>query len=49
MDGNGQLHATVILCPKEIISEPTWIGGWVGPKASLNELVKRKNPTTLRN
>jgi len=25
-----------------------WIGGWVGPRTSLNTIVKRKNPHPAR-
>jgi len=38
----GQLHTPAVL---RLEKEPTHlIGGWVGPRASLNMVVKRKNP-----
>jgi len=30
------------LTPEETAPETNWIGGWVGPKAGLDEVVKRK-------
>jgi len=38
---SGQLHS---LLPKEISHDIHWIGGWVGPRAVLDAVVKRKNP-----
>jgi hypothetical protein len=32
--------------PKERASGTHWIGGWVGPRAGLDAVVKRKIPTT---
>jgi hypothetical protein len=29
---------------REIAPSTHWIGGWVGPRASLDAVVKRKNP-----
>jgi hypothetical protein len=46
MEVSGQLHAPAALPPGE---EGThWIGGWVGPRAVLDAVVKRKNPSPPR-
>jgi hypothetical protein len=38
----GQFHAPVILTPKETAPGTYWIGGWVGPRVSLDVVAKRK-------
>jgi hypothetical protein len=38
---SGQLHAPAAL-PGEIVPGTHWIGGWVGPRAVLDTVVKRK-------
>jgi hypothetical protein len=37
-----QLHAPAALTPGEKDSDTHWIGGWVGPRAGLEELEKWK-------
>jgi hypothetical protein len=37
MEVSGELHT--------LAASTHWIGGWVGPRASKDALVKRKNPT----
>jgi hypothetical protein len=34
--------------PREVAPGTHWIGGWVGPRALLDEVVKRKIPISLR-
>jgi hypothetical protein len=41
MEVSGLLHASAALCPGKKPLAP-WIGGWVGPRASLDVLEKRK-------
>jgi hypothetical protein len=47
MKVNGQLHATATLlsgmCP-----DIHWIGGRVGPRAGLNAVAKKENPSPCR-
>jgi hypothetical protein len=47
MEVSDQLHAPAALPPGK---EPGthWIGGWVGPRAVLNTVVKRKIPGPRR-
>jgi len=33
--------------PRERVPGPPWIGGWVGPSADLDAVVKRKTRRTL--
>jgi len=55
MEVSGQLHDPAALLPRERAPCTHWIGGWVGPRAVLDAMVKRKipsphqelNPTTL--
>jgi hypothetical protein len=48
MEVSGQLHAPAALPPgKEAPSTP-WTGGWVGPRAVLDVVVKRKIPSPRR-
>jgi hypothetical protein len=42
MEVSGQLHASAALPPREIAPGTHWIGGWVGPRAGLDAVVKRK-------
>jgi hypothetical protein len=44
MDMSGQLHAPAAL-PQGKGSGTHWIGGWVGPRADLDAVVKRKIPS----
>jgi hypothetical protein len=39
---SGQLHSPVALPPGERAPGTDWIGGWVDPRASLDDLEKRK-------
>jgi hypothetical protein len=47
MEVSGQLHALAALPPGK---DPGthWIGGWVGPRAVLDPVVKRKIPNPSR-
>jgi hypothetical protein len=55
MEVSGQLHAPAASPPKERAPDTHWIGGWVGPRAVLDAVLKGKipsprqesNPTTL--
>jgi len=38
MEVSGQLHAPDCFTPRQ---DPHWIGGWVGPRASLDMVAKR--------
>jgi len=40
---SGQLHVMATSCPKERASGFHWIGRWVGPRASLDAVAKRRN------
>jgi hypothetical protein len=42
MEVSGQLHAPGRFTPRERAPAAHWIGGWVGPKAILDAVVKRK-------
>jgi hypothetical protein len=48
MDVSGQLHAPAALPPRERAPGTHWIGGWVGPRAILDAVVKRKIPSPRR-
>jgi hypothetical protein len=48
MEASGQLHAPTALTPGKEPPVPTGIGGWVGPRAVLNAVVKRKIPNLRR-
>jgi hypothetical protein len=39
---SGQLHAPAALPPGERATGTHWIGGWVGPRAGLDAVEKRK-------
>jgi hypothetical protein len=45
---SGQLHAPAALPPMEIDPGTYWIGGWMGPRAVLDAVVKRKIPSPHR-
>jgi hypothetical protein len=45
MDVSGQLHAPATLPPGKALLGTHWIGGWVGPRAVLDAVVKRKIPS----
>jgi hypothetical protein len=45
MEVNGQLHLPAALPPEKEPLVPHWIGGWVGPRAVLDAVVKRKIPS----
>jgi len=45
MEVSGQLHAPVSLTPTERAPGAHWIGGWVGPRAGLDAVVKRNVPS----
>jgi hypothetical protein len=46
MKASGQLHDAVALPPPRKISPGThWVGGWVGPRAGLDAVSKRKIPS----
>jgi hypothetical protein len=55
MEVSGQLHAPATLLPGKEPPGTHWIGGWVGPRAGLDMVEKRKfsiwtkllNPTFL--
>jgi hypothetical protein len=47
MEVSGQLHAPAAL-PPEKAPGTHWIGGWVGPRAVLEAVVKRKIPSPRR-
>jgi hypothetical protein len=42
MEVSGQIHAPVALPPGKGASGTHWIGGWVGPIAVLDAVMKRK-------
>jgi hypothetical protein len=46
MEVSGQLHVPAVLPPGKEPLVP--IGGWVGPRAVLDAVVKRKIPTSHR-
>jgi hypothetical protein len=45
MEVSGQPHTLAALPPKERIPSMHWIEGWVGPRAGLDTMVKRKIPS----
>jgi hypothetical protein len=45
MEVSGQLHAPGCLTPREKVPGTHWIGGWAGPRAVLDAVVKRKIPS----
>jgi hypothetical protein len=48
MEVSGQLHASVALPPRERAPGTHWIGGWMGPRAGLDTVSKRKTPSSCR-
>jgi len=42
MEVSGQLHAPTALAPRERAPVTHSIGGWMGPRAGLGAMVKRK-------
>jgi len=44
MEMSGQLHTPAALPPGKGTPGTHWIGGWVGPRAILNAVVKTKIP-----
>jgi hypothetical protein len=48
MEVSGQLHTPAALPPRERAPGTHWIGGWVGPGAILDAVVKRKIPSSRR-
>jgi hypothetical protein len=42
---SGQLHAPATVIPRKEPPGTHWIGGWVGPTASLNDMEKCKFST----
>jgi len=41
MEVSGQLHAPATLTPGKNPYDTHWIGGWVGPRAGLDTVVKK--------
>jgi hypothetical protein len=48
MEVNGQLHTPAILPPEKKPPGTHWIGGWVGHRAVLDVVVKRKIPRSCQ-
>jgi hypothetical protein len=48
MEVSGQLHAPATLPPRERDPGTHWVGGWVGPRAALDAVVKWKIPSPRR-
>jgi hypothetical protein len=48
MEVSGQLHAPGRFTPKERAPGTHWIGRWVGSRAVLDAVVKRKIPSLRR-
>jgi hypothetical protein len=46
MEVSGQLHAPASLPPRERAPGTHWIGGWVGPKAVMDAVMKGKIPSS---
>jgi hypothetical protein len=46
----GEWSASCLGCftPRESVPNTNWIGGWVGPRASLDTVSKRKIPSPCR-
>jgi hypothetical protein len=45
MEVSGQLHALAALPPRDKAPGTHWIGGWLGSRAVLDAVVKRKIPS----
>jgi hypothetical protein len=48
MEVSGQVHFPSRFTAKERAPDTHWIGGWVGPRAVLDVVVKRKIPSPRR-
>jgi len=48
MEVSGQFHTPAALLLRERAPVTHWIGGWVGPRAGLDALVRDEFPTTCR-
>jgi len=48
MEVNGQLHYPAASPPRETVPGTLWIGCWVGTKAGLDTVSKRKIPSPSR-
>jgi hypothetical protein len=48
MEVSGQVHAPAALTPGKEPLGTHWVGGWVGPRAVLDTVVKRKIPSLHR-
>jgi hypothetical protein len=48
MEVIGQLHSPAALSLRERAPRTHWTGGWVGPRAVLDTVVKRKIPSSPR-
>jgi hypothetical protein len=48
MEVRGQVHAPAALPPRERSPGTHWIGGWVGPSAFLDAMVRRKTSSPCR-
>jgi hypothetical protein len=48
MEVSGQLHASAALPPGKGVAGTSWIGGWVGSRAVLKAVKKRKIPSLHR-
>jgi hypothetical protein len=46
MEVSGQLHAPAAFTPRERAPGTHWIGGWMGLRAILDAVVKRKIPSS---
>jgi hypothetical protein len=47
MEVSGQLHTPAALPPGERGPRTNWIGGWVGPRADLDAVAKRKKKSPI--
>jgi hypothetical protein len=45
MEVSGQLHAPAAFILREVATGTNWIGGWVGLRAGLDAMTKRKYST----
>jgi hypothetical protein len=48
LDGDEWTSRPGLFTPRERAPGTHWIGGWVGPRAVLDTVVKRKIPTSRR-
>jgi hypothetical protein len=48
MEASGQFHVPAALPPEKEPLVTHWIGGWVGPRAGLDAVMKRKIPNPCR-